>query len=130
MQNIRWSCIAVGLQVAKAFFEHPSYLKAHESNVATRCTAETVMVVDSSVTSDLESIFRRGPEWEIGLEHICLLQVCSCARLDVSTLIRCDGVSGKLIAPDQFILGCLPVRHLAADLIFNLARSFTLFQRA
>ncbi len=55
--------------------EHPAYQKAHAKNVRLRCEKEAVLVVEGAVQPDLESIFRRGADWELGLEHIYLLQV-------------------------------------------------------
>eukprot|EP00884_Botryococcus_braunii_P014845 jgi/Botrbrau1/23361/Bobra.0051s0014.1 len=61
-------------QAARNFLTHPAYIKAHDSNVTLRCERETILVIESGVTPELESIFRRGPDWELGLEHITLLQ--------------------------------------------------------
>jgi hypothetical protein len=63
------------MQAAINFLEHPAYTKAHNSNVNLRCEREVVLLMDSGVVPQLESIFRRGPEWDVGLEHVTLLQV-------------------------------------------------------
>lgn len=61
-------------EVADAFRQHPTFTKTKKQGVDVMCdrVAELVAVVE--VPNDLGAIFRRGGDWEEGVEHIIVMK--------------------------------------------------------
>ena len=62
-------------QAAKSFERHPQYLKAVAESAQPLCQQFLSLHFDAQVPAELEDMFRRGPEWEGGVEHILVMEV-------------------------------------------------------
>jgi hypothetical protein len=59
-----------------AFMEHPAVQKFLAGELQQRCCKHILASFEGQVPSELEAMFCRGAEWDSGVEHLFLLQVC------------------------------------------------------
>ena len=63
------------MQQLEAFRQNAQLQSAVDQARTNMCEDVAEMAIQSSVPKELESIFRRGSEWESGVDLILLLQV-------------------------------------------------------
>jgi len=68
------------------------------------CDTMLEMVVAGKVPQDIEAIFRKGSDWDVGMDHILVLQVGSenCGQINPCTSASAaSGVYGGLWLPES-----------------------------
>ena len=68
-------CCCFYRQHIHTFREHEKLQQAREEAQNSACDALTEITVSGRVPRDLDSIFRKGADWDIGVDHILVLQV-------------------------------------------------------
>jgi hypothetical protein len=90
------------MQVAEAFLGHAAVQDRLAEEVGSRCAAALSLAFEGSVESELEAIFCRGIEWDIGIEHLllfqacCLLHTCLSRCISYGSCLTCDSCQWPL----------------------------------
>ena len=85
------------MQVAEAFLGHAAVRGRLAEELGSRCAAALTLTFEGSVEPELEAIFCRGIEWDIGLEHLFLFQA-RCLSMHILVIL------GRLFAPPRVVL--------------------------
>lgn len=68
------------LQALRRFLGHREYQKVRDGKFSELCTSFQLLGFESQIEMDMESMFRRGPNWEAGLEHLLVVQAGKAPR--------------------------------------------------
>ena len=117
------------------YLQHIDQFRQHAKLQQVRNEADDVcdtmleMVVAGTVPRDIEAIFRKGSDWDVGMDHIFILQVGSENCGQINTHISAEsGVCSRLWLPESsFLKNCASKRaqylviHMSAQSCNNPA---------
>ena len=85
--------LALILQHIHKFRQHEKLQQAKDQALSNVFDAVVEMSVTGRVAKDLDSIFRRGADWDLGLDHILVLQV----QLGMHCILHVAALQGQTL---------------------------------